>query len=74
MKESQFEIGGDKRISQHLSDLRSVRELTELQTNPFRPCEMLSPGSEFLAGVIFVVSGRVRPMDALGTGFATTFF
>jgi hypothetical protein len=27
-----------------------------------------------IAGVIFVVSGRVRPMDALDTGFATTFF
>jgi hypothetical protein len=44
------------------------------QTSPFRPCEMLSPGWEFLAGCYICVSARVRPMDALGTGFATTFF
>ncbi len=28
----------------------------------------------FSPGVIFVVIGRVRPMDELDTGFATTFF
>ena len=31
-------------------------------------------GRSFSPGVIFVVSGQVRPMDVFDTGFAMTFF